>query len=347
MGNTPSGVSARLLREIREGDIYPQLLTRSETNLSIDLDPSVRVPDPFEQRFEIKWEKKLKTHFVILFPYYAEIDKKVMYTSKYSYSGLQTEINDRLREMPLVEGEDFGRDGINYNHVVFCWGDNTYLIKGIPKDTCVYVIWASQVKSVNKQSKKTTLYVKKESSGVPVLVVTNMHYRPLVIFPIHPGEMVEGVRRPPRVIDPNKTTCNWKDHDLLVLDCRQPPKEVPKIHLRSELEVDTTVNELEMVGSQGNSEILDEDDPFFDGLGSDSTSDDDSVDLGVIGGHPPIEIVNGQSLTSKLTIETLGSSVPSSIHRTESQKKFGLRRKKKAASVEVTGTQQPQGKTQE
>lgn len=346
MGNTPSGVSARILREIKEGDVYPQLIAKSETNLFIDLDPSIRVPDPFEQRFEIKWEKKLKSHFVVLFPHYAENDKKVLYTSKYSYSGLQTELNDRLRDMPLVNGEEFGLDGVNYDRMAFCWGDNTYVIKGIPKDAYVYIIWASQVKSVNQQSKKTTLYVKKGAIGVPVIVVTNGYYRPIVIFPIHPGEMVDGIRRPPRVIDPNKTTCNWKDHDLLVLDSRKPPKEVPKIKLRSELEVDTTVNELEIVGFEGNSEILEEEDPFFDGLGSDSTSDDEAVDLGIIGGHPPIEIVNGQDLASKLTIETVGNNFPSFIQRTQSVKKVGSRRKKKATSVDVTSSREPQGKSQ-
>lgn len=294
MGNVVSGVSARLQRLIKDESIFSELLVANQQNISIDMDPQHRVKDPYNSNYKLHLCDKIASNVILLFPHYDRNDLKIMYVYKYNrFHSLQRDINKRLKDAP---DKDVAHAHKIFNQMVVCWGDYTYKLTGLDTGN-VYLLWATQIRGATGSS-KTKLYVTPDGEGVPVIVVTNGHYRPIAIFPVHPGELISKDRRGrPPLLDPAKSKMFWHEEAILfVLDKPYPKGTGPVIKKKTALQVRSTINEYANVSV----EALEEDD---DALLHESGSDEDQEGPH---GAPPLVLVKGNVLSQNLTITYLG-----------------------------------------
>ena len=291
MGNSLSGVSSRLQRIVRDESIFTELLVANQSNISIDMDPERRVRDPYNSRYKLHLCNKVASDVILLFPHYDRTDLKIMYVYKYKrFSSLQRDINKRIKEVP-----DGGVDRAfqPFHQMVVCWGDYTYKLSGLNGGN-VYLLWATQIRGVTGTS-KTKLYVTPEGDGVPVVVVTNGHYKPIVIFPIHPGEEITEDRRAvPKLLNSSKSKIFWHEEEILfVLDTRKPKENTLVIKKKTQLEVRVDVNEY----ATPVLDALEEEDNFLLSSGDEGSADQvDRV------GHPPLSLVRGEALSQTLSV---------------------------------------------
>jgi hypothetical protein len=292
MGNSLNGVSSRLQRIVKDESIFTELLVANQSNISIDMDPQHRVRDPYNSKYKLHLCNKIATDVILLFPHYDRTDLKIMYVYKYKwFSSLQRDINKRIKDVPTLPPRADGTFQA-FHQMVVCWGDYTYKLTGLDSGN-IYLLWATQIRGVTGSS-KTKLYVTPNGDGVPVIVVTNGHYKPIVIFPIHPGDPVtEEHRAVPTLLNPSKSKIFWHEEEILfVLDTRRPKEDTLKIKKKTQLEVKVDINEYAtpMV------EALEEDDDFVLSSGEDARVDEDRD------GHPPLSLVKGEALSQTLSV---------------------------------------------
>ena len=301
MGNSVSGVSSRLQRIIKDETIFGMLLVASETTISIDMDPEHRVKDPYNSKYKLHLCNKIASDVILLFPHYDRSDMKIMYVYKYKwFTSLQRDINKRIKN---VAEEGLSQGHRIFDQMVVCWGDYTYKLSGLVSGN-VYLLWATQIRGVTGSS-KTKLYVNPDGCGVPVIVVTNGHYKPMAIFPIHPGESIDRNHRArPIPLNASKSKIFWdEEHILFVLDKPYPKENKIQIKKKTALQVKSDVNEFANIDKAA----LEEEDDFLNSV----DDDDGNVDEGPMGA-PPLSLVRGDVLTQDLTItyfERSGGSI--------------------------------------
>lgn len=291
MGNAISGVSARLQRLIKDDTIFGELLVANQNNISIDMDPKHRVRDPYNSSYKLHLCDSIASEVILLFPHYDRVDQKVMYVYKYKrYHSLQKDINARIKN---VTDQNVAHAHRIFNQMVVCWGDYTYKLTGLDSGN-VYLLWAMQIRGAWGSS-KTKLYVTPEGDGVPVVVITDGHYKPIAIFPVHPGERISGDQRGrPPLLDTLRSKMYWhEDSILFVLDKPRPKEGGPMIKKKTALQVKSAVNEYATISP----DALEEEDDF---LQEDSSSGEDES---VLRGAPPLSLLKGNVL-----IEDLGAT---------------------------------------
>ena len=290
MGNQSSGIVPEIHRKIKDQSIFQSFLLTGGNNISIDMAVEGRVQDPYNLNFEIMWATrnhiKGPTDVILLFPHYDEMDKSVLHTGKYiSNRKLQQEINSRLKNDQ--EKDPSLRDN---NQIVLCWGDKCYKISGLSKAKNVYLLWSKEAKAISNSSAGTNQLF----GECPVIVSTDGHYKPINIFPVHPGRVIDASFQAPRTIDPSKVKHFWhEDKPLFILDKREPEKPGPKIIAHTELSVQKKVGEIVTIVHTFESE----DDEFFGEIGSESSEEDEKGRK-----EPPFKLVSADILLNDLTI---------------------------------------------